>query len=541
MDAEHRPLPEELLEAIKREETSQHKGKLKIFLGMAAGVGKTYSMLEEAQNLRRQGVDVIIGIVETHGRRETEVMLEELPQIPKKIIKYRDKDFYELDLDAIIQRNPEVVLVDELAHTNVSGARHAKRWQDVMEILDNGIDVYTTLNVQHIESLKDRIEGITDISVRETVPDIVIERAADIQLIDLGPDELLERLKDGKVYLGEQSQVAVLHFFQKDRLTALRELVLRYAAEKVDRDLRVMAIPAERIKGWRPREKLLVAVSHSPHSQKLIRTARRLAFTMNAPWIAVHVDDGRTLSQEDNNRLEKNLSIARDLGAEVITTRDPDIASGIERISRQRGVTQIILGRPPSHPLLRVFYLDTMLDRLARECSDIDVHVIRQEKAITTYGKKLKALPSSIPYYSYLFILLAVAVLTGINWLLLPWIGYKVVGVIFLMGILFLSLFFKTGPLFFASILYALIWMFLFIPPIGEFRVTSFEDSALVILYFATAMATGILVGRAREHRDMLIKREESTQALYDIMKQITSLPFNILNFASIQDRLGKS
>jgi len=539
-DEEDRPLPEDILEAIKREEKSQTKGKLKIFLGMAAGVGKTYAMLEEAQSLKREKVDVVVGIVDTHGREETAQLLNGLKQIKGLAINYRGKDFEELDLDSIIKVKPEIVLVDELAHTNIPGARHSKRWQDVEEILDNGIDVYTTLNVQHIESLKDVVESITGISVRETVPDTIIERAAEIQLIDLSPYELLERLKDGKVYLGEQSSIAIRHFFQKDRLTALREIVLRYTAEKVDQDLRIMAMPGEQFKGWKPREKLLVAVSSSPHSPKLIRATRRLAFNLNAPWIAVHVNDGHTLSEADNNRLDKNLSLARELGAEVITTSDPDIAAGVERIARQRGVTQIILGRPPQNPFYRFFFMDSMLDRLARQCNDIDVHVIRQEKSLTNHRNRLMAFPSHTQIYSYLFACLYVCLFALINWFFLDWMGYKIVGVIFLLGILLLSLFLRKGPIFFASVLYALIWQFFFIPPVGSFKSESNEDTALLLLYFGTAISVGILVDRARENKEMLIKREETAQALYDIVQQIATAPSNSLIFVSVKDRLAR-
>ena len=314
------------------------KGRLKIFLGMAAGVGKTYSMLEEAQILKDKGIDLVVGVVDTHGRKETEILLHGLKIIPQKPIVYKGVQFQELDLDAILRLKPSLALIDELAHTNIPGVRHEKQWQDVIELLENGIDVYTTLNVQHIESLKEMIEEITDIHLKEMVPDLIIETATFIRLVDLPPDELIDRLREGKVYFGEQSKMAMEHFFQKDRLTALREIVLRYAAEKVDIDLHSLGVSE-----WKPREKLLVAITHIKDSQRLLRVGCRLAFHLDAPWIVVYVNKGLTLDEEKNSQLEKNLTLARNLGAEVIMVYDTDIVVAIERITHYRGITQIII------------------------------------------------------------------------------------------------------------------------------------------------------------------------------------------------------
>lgn len=538
MSDENRPNPEELLEVVQREERGRNKGKLKIFLGMAAGVGKTYTMLEEAQQLKEEGADLVVGVAETHGREETAMFLEGLTIIPLKKIQYRGVEFREMDLDAIINRKPQLAIVDELAHSNVPGSRHAKRWQDVMELLDNGIDVYTTLNVQHIESLNDIVEGVTGVTIRETVPDLIVETATFIQLVDLTPDELLQRLKEGKVYFGDQSNIAASHFFQMDRLTALREIVLRYAAEKVEHDLHTLISSVEHPTGWKHRERLLVAVSPSPHSQKLIRTARRFAFTLNAPWIVVYVNDGKFLSENENNMLAKNLSLARDLGAEVITTSDPDVAAGIQRIARQKMVTQIIIGRPPQRAFFDFFKKYTILDRLARECSDIDVHVMRQEPISSKHH--IQSFKISLPeqFGPYIWALAWVLLLTGFNWISLPIIGYKVAGVVFLLGILSLSLFLKKGPIFFAAILYAFIWSIFFTPPGEMYFNLSNEDSALLILYFLTAIATGILVDRARENKEMLSEREASAQALYEIVRQIASAPSIQELLSSIKERL---
>lgn len=522
MNEDDRPDPEEILESIKREESRRNKGKLKIFLGMAAGVGKTFAMLEAAQKLQKEGVYVVVGAIDTHGREETAKLLDGLQIIPEKWIKYKDSVFEELDIDAILKCKPQLVLVDELAHSNVPGSRHPKRWQDVIELLDNGIDVYTTLNVQHIESLKDVIEKVTGITIRETVPDLVIDKATSIELLDLSPDELLRRLSEGKVYLGDQSIIAAKNFFQEDKLTALRQIVLRYAAEKVEHDLQEMVSTIERPEGWKLRERLLVAVSHSPHSQKLIRITRRLAFNLDAPWIAVNVDTGKALSKLDEETLAKNIALARDLGAEVITTTGPDIAQAIQRVARQKSVTQIIIGRPPHRWFLDRFQSNTIMDHLAKECADIDLHVIRQTIYKKSNGKRWRWPSLKDPISSYLLVTGWVILLSLLSWFSLSFIDYKVIGFVFLLGILALSLFFRKGPIFLASILYAIIWVTFFLPS-QDFGMASLDDIILLAFYLLTAVFTGILTDRSRIHKEMLEKREKSLEILYDIVRDISN------------------
>lgn len=538
MTDEDNPNPEILLKRIMREEEQRKKGTLKIFIGMAAGVGKTFAMLEAAQKLKKEGVDIVVGVVRTHGRQETAQLLEGLELIPEKSINYRDSLFEEFDIDRALQRKPQLILIDELAHTNIPGSRHPKRWQDVVEILDNGINVYTTLNVQHIESLKDVVEQITEITIRETVPDQVIDQATLIELIDITPDELLRRLKEGKVYFGDQSTIAARHFFQEDKLTALREIVLRYAANKIDHDLKGLASDNMRSDAWKPRERLLVAISHSPHSQKLIRTTRRLAFNLDAPWIALHIDTGNPLDEEDQAMLEQNFTLARELGGEVISISDNDISKGIKRIADQKGASQIIIGRPPGIRFFDFFVGNRLIDHLARDCSNIDLHVIRQ--TIQYNPRKLKwHLPRiSSQFISYFFVSLFIFSLTFINWSFLSSIGYRVAGGNFLIGILTLSLFFKKGPIFFASIIYALIWIFLFTPLTRDPNV-SHEDIVLLVLYFFTAICTGILTDRARKNSEILTKREHSIEVLYDVIQDIADSPTNEQVLISITQRLS--
>ncbi len=532
---ENRPNPEELLKAIKREESTQKKGHLKIFLGMAAGVGKTYAMLEEAKKLTKTGINVVIGTIDTHNRKETMALLEGLRVIPEKTVLYKDKEFKELDLDEIIRQKPAIVLIDELAHSNIPGLRHEKRWQDVMEILDNGINVYTTLNVQHIESLKDVVENITGIVIKETVPDLVIEEAAYIQIIDLNPDELVNRLNEGKVYLGDQSKIAILNFFKNDKLTALREILLRFTAEKIDHDLHQMVSATESENRWKPREKLLVAISQSPYSQKLIRTTRRLAFNLEAPWIAVYVDTGKFLNAEEEALLTKNITLARELGAEVITTHDPDVANAISRIAKRRGVTEIIVGRSPPKRFFNIFSKLNPSDRLAKECTDVDILVARQERLLTNHQNKLKAAHPPFIFKPYFLVFLAVSLLAATTLSILPMVGHTVVGEIFFIGILFLSLFFKKGPVFFAAFLFSFIWYLFFIPE--EFKY-SVESILLLCIYTLTAITTGILVDRYREHQVMLLKREETSQSLYRIIRQISASSSNEAIFKEVTEQL---
>src|SRR5579885_2727159 len=355
------------------------RGKLKIFLGMAAGVGKTYSMLENAHQQVEEGIDVLVGVVDTHGRKETAKLLEGLKCLPEKTVSYKGIAFKELDIDAVLKARPQLVLVDELAHTNIPGSRHIKRWQDVMEILSAGIDVYTTLNIQHLESYRDIVETIVGSKMGETVPDSILTEAAEIELVDLTPAELLQRLREGKVYTGDLGEIPPEHFFQEDRLTALREISLRLAAEKVDQTLHEMIATIRREKGWKPRERLLVVFDEHPTSGSLLRTTRRLAFSLHAPWIALYVDTGKSLNEEEIAALNKNLELARGLGAEVLIVKEADMAAGLKRVALQKSVTQIIVDRIPN--------------KLIKPLAEIDIHLVRRPKFLL---KKKKIHPRGI-------------------------------------------------------------------------------------------------------------------------------------------------
>ncbi len=541
MSEPERLSPDDLLKAVQREEIDKSRGQLKIFLGMSAGVGKTFSMLEAAQRLKKQGKDVVVGSIYTHGRVETAALLDGLKVIPEKKLNYRGIEINELDLDEILKIKPEIVLVDELAHSNVPGSRHPKRWQDVLEILDNGIDVYTTLNVQHIESLKDVVENITSIDIRETVPDSIIEGAVSIELIDLTPTDLLIRLKEGKVYLADKSKTAAQFFFQEDRLTALRELVLRYTAEKVDRELQEMVPRSERAEGWKPRERLLVAINQSAESQRLIRTTYRIASKLNSPWIAVFVNDGTYLTEEENQSLNKNLALARELGADVITTEDPSIAEGVKRIARQRGITQIVLGRSRKIPVLRLFKTDDLFDILSYSLQNIDLHVIAKRTSVKKrFRKKIPLLFSTGNYINYFYSFLFVCLLTIINYVLFFTIKPLFFGMISIVGVLVISLLFRGGPVYFGTCLYALVWNFIFIEKERQFPLNYSEDISALFLFLFTIFSITFFIERARINKEMLSKREESTNTLYYIIRQIANATTAEEAFANTKRRLEK-
>src|SRR5580692_9062374 len=346
-DSEHRPSPEALLEAARREE--RRVGKLRIFVGAAPGVGKTYEMLQQAHARLKDGYDVVAGVVETHGRKETEALLQGLEVIPRRRIEYRGQTLQEMDLDAILTRRPQIVLVDELAHTNAEGSRHPKRYLDVEELLNNGINVYTTVNIQHIESLNDVVAQITHVRVRETVPDAVFDRADAVELVDLTPDDLIQRLKEGKVYVPKQAERALEHFFSPANLTALRELALRRTAERVDEQL-LSEMQAHAIAGpWAAGERILVCVSEDPRSAGLVRYAKRLADRLHGPWIALYVESRRSLqlSEEERDRIADTLRLAEALGGEAVTVPGGNrgIADDVIGYAHANNVTQIIVGK----------------------------------------------------------------------------------------------------------------------------------------------------------------------------------------------------
>lgn len=491
----------------------QQRGKLKIFLGMAAGVGKTYAMLTAAQRQLAAGRDIVVGYVETHGRKETDALVEGLTVLPRRPIVYRGVTITEMDLDAILKRRPQLVLVDELAHTNAPGSRHPKRYQDVQELLDAGIHVYTTLNAQHVESRVDTVREITGAAMGETVPDSILD-GAEIELVDLSPKDLIKRLGEGKVYIPERAEAAAKNFFREGNLIALREIALRLAADQAGLEVRDFMQSRQITGPWKTGHRLLVAISPSPFSEQMVRWTRRLADSFECSWIAVHVETSKVLSEEEQARLTRHLSLARELGAEVRTTTDDDMVRGLLRIAQAQNVTQIILGKPAFSYGLDFLRSNNILRRLVRESGNIDIHIVRANQ--TTKAKPPWLHGTITPQWSQYGIATAVVIgVTLINLLISSAIAFRSLGFIYLMMVVVLALFLGRGPIFFAATLSALLWDFLFLPPPYTFYIRSLDDAMMFGMYFIVALAMGQLIAKLSAKERMDRRREEHATAMY--------------------------
>ena len=462
-DQAQRASPDALLSLAKKE----GRGHLKIFLGAAPGVGKTYAMLSSARAEKSGGRDVVAGLIETHGRRETEQLTEGFETLPRKPIVYRNQVMQEFDLDGALTRRPSLLLVDEYAHTNVPGSRHPKRWQDVDELLAAGIDVWTTLNVQHLESLNDVVQKISKIRVRETVPDTVFDRADEIVLVDFPPDELLKRLAEGKVYVQDTAARAVEHFFKPQNLTALRELALRRAAERIDADL-VERMQAQAIEGpWAAGERILACIGADPVSPTVVRAAKRLADLMDAPWIAVTVErPGTTLDDGGRQRLDEAMKLAQSLGAETQTLTGTDLPAELLRFAKFENVTQIVVGRSRGN------FFSELLGRslpheLVRRTQDIAIHLVTKESEAPAKGPFFRW-PSTLqsnPSH-FLFAVVAVAAALAIGKVLTTLTPIPNLSMVFLLAVLVTAMNVGMWPAIFASVLSFLVYNFFFIPPV---------------------------------------------------------------------------
>ena len=517
----NRPIPGDLLAAVKRAEAKAGRGRLKIFFGMAPGVGKTYAMLQAAHEELAEGRDVVIGLVVTHGRAETEKLVEGLPRLPLRKIEYRGVHIEEFDLEGALARKPALILVDELPHTNAPGSRHAKRFQDIEELLAAGIDVFTALNVQHLESRSDTVRQITGATVHETVPDSVIESADAIQLVDLTPEQLRERLAEGKVYLGDRAGVAADNFFKETNLTALRQLALRLTAERVDQQLRDIRAESGTRTIWRSGDRLLVAVSGSPFSTKLIRWTRRMAYALDAPWVAVAVDTGAPVDADSKKRLEENLDLARQLGAEIVQIPGTDVADALLRVAYQHNVTQIVVGKPQGNPLVDLISGGSLVDRLIRRSGQIDVYVVPAERRTrrSRWSEWLPSVRSRPREYFYALAMVAIVTLAGLP--LSNQAGYFSVALLYLAGVVILGLFAGMGPILAAAALSALAWDFLFIDPVFTLRVDRAQDMLMIGMLFGSALVTGRLAGRVREQARSEGLREQRSGALYRLTQAI--------------------
>jgi two-component system sensor histidine kinase KdpD len=520
-----RPNPDELLARVQADESRQRRGKLKIFFGYAAGVGKTYAMLEAAHRERAEGIDVVVGYVEHHGRPETEALLVKLEALPPKTITHHGITLKEFDLDAALARRPQLILVDELAHTNAEGCRHAKRWQDVEELLNAGIDVSTTLNVQHVESLNDIIAQITGVIVRETIPDAVLEQADDIELVDLTPEELLDRLREGKVYIPAQAERALEHFFQKSNLQALRELSLRQAAQRLSKDVEAARQEKAAQAPWATSERLLVCVGPSPTSAKLIRTAKRMAAAFAAQWLAVAVEpngnkQGTIVARQ---RIVQHLQLAQRLGAETHTLNGLDVAQTLLDFARSRNVTKIIVGKT-ALPWWRRLLFGTVVDTLLESSGDIDVYVIRggpEEKS----PPRPPLRPAPVQWSNYFWTAIVVSLCGLLGWLSHDFnLTEANIVMVFLLGVTFVAYAFGRGPAIAATVASVLVFDFFFVKPYLKFTV----DEAQYILTFAIMLVIGIIISaltvRIKDQLGAAQQLESRTAALFRLTKQLSEI-----------------
>jgi two-component system sensor histidine kinase KdpD len=521
---DNRPDPDELLASLKLEEEKSKRGKLKIFFGMCAGVGKTYTMLQTAQAEKSKKVDIVIGFIETHNRKETAEMAEGFEIIPRKTYQYKSTTVSEMDLDAIIERKPEIVLVDELAHTNAPGSRHTKRFQDVLEIMDNGINVYTTVNVQHLESRSDTVAQITGIVIRETLPDEIFENADEIEIIDLTPDELLQRLTEGKVYTPERSKEAIESFFRKGNITALREMALRIVADRVDRQLHEY-MQLKRIKGpWKSGLHLLVGVSHTQQSAKLLRWAKNLSYTMGADLQAVYVETSYKPDKKESEQLNKNISLARQLGVKFRIVTNTDIVKAIVDFAQKENITHIIIGKPRVRNLLTLLRLGNFINRLIRYSGNIDVYILGSDLQSKDPYRKKVSLPSFTSNISqYLLASLIIVLSSVICFIIRDTIGYQVVSFALLFVVSTLAFFFGTGPILLSATLSAIIWDFFFIPPPYTLHVDKPEDMLMLIMFFIIALLSGVLTSRIKRQEMKIRVREERTNALYQLTRELST------------------
>ena len=506
---------------MQAEEADQTRGRLKVFFGATAGVGKTYAMLQAAHEQQRDGIDVVIGWVETHGRAETEALVHGMPTLPPREVVYGGSRLRDFDLDAALARRPQLLLMDELAHTNAPGSRHPKRWQDVRELLQAGVHVYTTVNVQHIESLNDAVAQITGIRVSETVPDAVLEQADDVELVDLPPDDLLQRLKDGKVYLPDQAQHAIKHFFRKGNLIALREMALRRTAERVDQQMEVYRRDHAVVGTWPAAETILVCVNLKPRGPMLVRAARKMATGLHARWIAVYVQTSKhlRLSDQERNQGVDTLRLAERMGAETVTLTGEDVSAQLLAYARSRNATKIIVGKP-LRSRWKEWLFGSVVDDLVRGSGDIDIYVMTGEGGT---GKPLVKglLQRTSERRNYGYASAVVGACTALSLVMSPYFGQANLIMVYLFGVVVVATRWGRGPSALASLMSVAAFDFFFIPPYYSFAVSD----AQYLLTFAVMLLVALLISRLAAHKsqqaEAALIREKRTAALYAMSREL--------------------
>jgi len=506
-----RPSPDALLAQAAREK----RGQLKVFLGAAPGVGKTFAMLEAGRRAKAAGRDVVAGVIETHGRSETAALLKGVELLPSHRLEYGGQSFEEFDLDQLLARRPELALIDELAHSNIEGSRHPKRWQDVEEVLAAGIDVYTTLNVQHLESLNDVVAQITRIRVRETLPDRVLLEADEIELIDLPPSELIQRLKEGRVYVPERAQRAIRHFFAPGNLTALRELALRKAAERVDAQM-LGYMQTQGIAGpWPTRERILVCLDDGEAAPRVLRTAARLASRLKAPWLAVHVATPASERWDEvrKDTLSRLMLLAERLGAETLTLRESEPASALLSLARTRNISQIVIGAGRSR-----WWRRSLADRLLATSDGIDIQIVTDKSA-----KAIRRPPLWQPrdWRRSPIALAIVVVTTGLVFAIRDWVPVASVPLLLLVGVLVASLTAGLGASVLAALVAVVGYNLFFLDPLYTLTIANPENVATLFVFLGVAVLTANLAGRVRRQADAARLRERRTAGLYDFSKKI--------------------
>ena len=530
---DQRPDPDELLDKIQQDQARQRRGKLKIFFGSCAGVGKTYAMLSAAQELRRQAVDVIVGIVETHGRSETEKLLAGLGVLPRQHIDYLGHELTEFHLDAALKRNPNLILVDELAHANVNGSRHPKRWQDVEELLVAGINVYTTLNVQHLESLNDVVGQITGVRVRETLPDKVFDQADEVTLVDLPADELLRRLREGKVYLPSLAEQARKNFFRKGNLIALRELALRRTADRVDAQMREYRMDQSIPQIWQANDRLMVCIEPGPEAEQIVRAAARLASSLRADWLAVYVETPalQKLANAQRDAIFRTLRLAQELGAETVTLSGISIGQVLTGYARSRNISRLVMGSPRRSLIARLIK-PTVADELA-SAKDIDLYFVGRDiqpasnESMRDKGKAAVGLAFHLEKVSSRHGYVWAAAISSLTTVIASFLVYRFdlsnVAMLYLLGVIVVSTRFGRGPGALTSLLSVFAFDFFFVPPKLSFAVSDTQYLLTFIVMLTVSLVISNLTSNLRYQAQGATYREERIRALYDLGKELAA------------------
>jgi two-component system sensor histidine kinase KdpD len=535
-----RPDPDELLARVERENAKARRGRLKIFFGAAAGVGKTYAMLLAARERRSENLDVLVGLVETHGRKETQALLEGLDVLPTRSIDYKGTVLQEFDIDAALKRRPAIILVDELAHTNAPGSRHPKRWQDIHELLEAGIDVYTALNVQHLESLNDDIGHISGIRVWETIPDTVFEDADEIELVDLPPDELLVRLKEGKIYVPQQAQHAINHFFRKGNLIALRELALRQTASRVDAQMLNYREDHAIRDVWQVNERILVCIGPNPLAERLVRAGKRLATSLRAEWIVAYVETPQLqrMAAEKRDSVLRILRLAEQLGAETVTLSAPELSQALIRFSRERNINKIVLGKP-SRRGWRRWLIGSVVDALISNAHNINIYLLgsplqgergEQNTDLALFKRNsLPGLRQRIPsktkkrYKGYIWAVAVTLLSTVVGNLVFGQLELANLVMVYLLGVVFIATRFGRGPSILTSVLGVGVFDFMFVEPYYSFSVADSQFLITLLAMLVVAIVISNLMVNVRSQAKVASHRERRAAVLYAMSKDLAA------------------